>query len=271
MPDSPISEAFNILQANLRFFHLLHPADSISIQATHAKRKIKPSLSIGTFFSSLKNSNKAFKTIVVTSSISKEGKSTISANLAATMAEIGRKVLLVDANMHHPIQHQIWRLSNTSGLSNILSGQAGFEVIEKSDVANLDILTAGVIPPKPIALLDSPRMALLIDYFAARYDFVIIDAPAFSHAADALTLSHMSDGVLFVARPGLLNYVSADAAKELLERSTQKPLGLVINNWSKEEKFNHSLVSFRKRNLKNNNISSKKISFKYNGYTHNST
>jgi capsular exopolysaccharide synthesis family protein len=271
MPDSPISEAFNILQANLRFFHLLHPADSISIQATHAKRKIKPSLSIGTFFSSLKNSNKAFKTIVVTSSISKEGKSTISANLAATMAEIGRKVLLVDANMHHPIQHQIWRLSNTSGLSNILSGQAGFEVIEKSDVANLDILTAGVIPPKPIALLDSPRMALLIDYFAARYDFVIIDAPAFSHAADALTLSHMSDGVLFVARPGLLNYVSADAAKELLERSTQKPLGLVINNWSKEEKFNHSLVSFRKKNLKNNNISSKKISFKYNGYTHNST
>ncbi|MGL5924769.1 GumC family protein [Chroococcidiopsis sp.] len=270
MPDSPISEAFNILQANLKFFHLLHSSDSTSFQTTQARGKIKPSLSLGNFVNSLRTSNKAFKTIVVTSSIPKEGKSTVSANLAATMAEIGRKVLLVDANMHHPIQHQIWRLTNTSGLSNILTSQAGFEVIEKSDVANLDILTAGVIPPKPIALLDSQRMSLLIDYFSARYDFVIIDAPAFSHAADALTLSHMSDAVLFIARPGLLNYVSAEAAKELLERSSQKSLGLVINSWSQGEKFNASLFSAGKINLKNINIASKKANLKCNSYTHNS-
>ncbi len=238
MPHSPISEAFDMLQANLKFFYLLHQSDSTSFQSFHAKRKIKPSLDFDTFVSSLRTSNKAFKAIVVTSSIPKEGKSTVSANLAAAMAEIGRRVLLVDANMCHPMQHQIWGLTNTFGLSNILSAQAGFEVIEKSieksDVANLDILTAGVIPPKPIALLDSQRMPLLIAYFSTRYDFVIIDAPALSNAADALTLSHMSDGVLVVARPGLLNYASAEAAKELLDCSGQKALGLAINSWSPE-------------------------------------
>jgi capsular exopolysaccharide synthesis family protein len=270
MPHSPISEAFAMLQANLKFFYLLHPSNSTPFTADRAKIKIKPSLDFGTFISSLKTSNKAFKTIVVTSSIPKEGKSTVSANLAAAMAEIGRRVLLVDANMRHPMQHQIWGLTNTSGLSNILSGQAGFEVIEKSDVANLDILTAGVIPPKPIALLDSQRMPLLIEYFSNRYDFVIIDAPALSNAADALTLSQMSDGVLVVARPGLLNYASAEAAKELLDCSGQKALGLAINSWSTEKKLNTSFFFSKKSSTEKDDIDSKQVNFNRNNYSHNS-
>ena len=94
-----------------------------------------------------------------------------------------------------------------------------------------DILTAGLIPPNPLALLDSKRMACLIEYFSDRYDFVIIDTPPLIHAADALTLGQMTDGVLFVARPKLLDSTSAKAAKELLERSGQKVLGLVVNGF----------------------------------------
>lgn len=175
--------------------------------------------------------DKAPKVIVVTSSIPKEGKSTISANLAAATAELGRRVLLVDADMRHPMQHHIWGLNNVAGLSNVLVGQAQFEPTVASRVmANLDILTAGVIPPNPMALLDSKRMASLIEYFGENYDFVIIDAPPLVYAADALTLGQMSDGVLFVARPGVLNSTSAEASRELLERSSQKVLGLVVNS-----------------------------------------
>ncbi|NJR74106.1 MAG: polysaccharide biosynthesis tyrosine autokinase, partial [Scytonema sp. CRU_2_7] len=195
-PRLPISEAYRMLKANLKFTSL----------------------------------DKAPKVIVVTSSLPKEGKSTISANLAAATAELGRRVLLVDADMRHPMQHHIWGLTNVAGLSNVLVGHAEFEAtIARRVMPNLDILTAGVIPPNPMALLDSKRMASLIEYFGENYDFVIIDAPPVVHAADALTLSEMTDGVLFVARPGVLNFTSAQASKELLERSGQKVLGLVVN------------------------------------------
>lgn len=195
-PRLPISEAFRMLKANLKFTSL----------------------------------DKVPKVIVVTSSLPKEGKSTISANLAAATAELGRRVLLVDADMRHPIQHHIWGLYNVAGLSNVLVGQAEFEVTVAGRVMpNLDILTAGVMPPNPMALLDSRRMASLIEYFSENYDFVIIDAPPLVHAADALTLGQMSDGVLFVARPGVLDSISAEASKDLLERSGQKVLGLVVN------------------------------------------
>ncbi len=195
-PRLPLSEAYRMLQANLKFTGL----------------------------------NKVPKVIVVTSSLSKEGKSTISANLAVATAELGRRVLLVDADMRHPMQHHIWRLNNVAGLSDVLAGQTEFETTVAGKVmANLDILTAGVIPPNPMALLDSKRMALLIESFSKNYDFVIIDTPPLIYAADALTLGQMTDGILFVARPGVLNSTSAEASKELLERSNQKVLGLVVN------------------------------------------
>jgi capsular exopolysaccharide synthesis family protein len=195
-PRLPISETYRMLQANLKFI----------------------------------SSDKAIKVIVVTSSIPKEGKSTVSANLAAATAELGRRVLLVDADMRYPMEHHIWGLTNAPGLSDLLVGQAEFEAtVSRKVMANLDILTAGVIPPNPMALLDSKRMASLIEYFSDRYDFVIIDAPPLMHAADALTLGQMTDGVLFVARPNVLDSTSAKAAKELLERSSQKVLGLVVN------------------------------------------
>lgn len=195
IPRSPISEAYRMLQANLKFL----------------------------------SSDKPLKVIVVTSSVPKEGKSTVSANLAAAMAQLGRKVLLVDADMRHPLQHHIWELTNAAGLSDVIVGQAQFEEVVKEVIPKLDVLSAGVIPPNPMALLDSKRMASLIESFAQTYDFVVIDAPPLILAADAITLGKMTDGVLLVTRPGVVDSTSAATAKESLERSGQNVLGLVVN------------------------------------------
>ncbi len=194
-PHSLTSEIYRMIQANLKFL----------------------------------SSDKVLKTIVVTSALPKEGKSTVSANLAAAIAQLGRKVLLIDADMRVPSQHYLWQLTNAAGLSEVLVGQAEFNTAACKVMDNLDVLTAGVKPPNPLALLDSNRMASLIEDFSNQYDFVIIDAPPLLFAADALTLSHMTDGILLVARPGVIDYSSASAAKEMLQSSGHNILGLLVN------------------------------------------
>ena len=192
---SPLYQAYCVLQANLKFL----------------------------------NSDKQVKTIVVTSSVPKEGKSMVSANLAVTIAQMGRKVLLVDGDMYHPIQHKIWKLPNDLGLSNIIVGQTEPRTTIKKITANLHVLTSGIIPPNPIALLDSQRMASLVSLFSTNYDYIIIDSPALNAATDAAILGKMADGVLLVVRPGVVDTVSAARAKGFLERSNQHVLGLAIN------------------------------------------
>ncbi|MEC4819097.1 MAG: polysaccharide biosynthesis tyrosine autokinase, partial [Scytonema sp. PMC 1069.18] len=194
-PRSSMSEAYRMLRANLRFV----------------------------------SADKELKSIVITSSIPQEGKSTVAANLALAIAQMECKVLLVDGDLYRPIQHRIWDLTNEVGLSNIIVGQAEFRTAVKTVMNDLHILTAGVIPPNPAALLDSKRMANLINSFAANYDFVIIDTPSITVAADAATLGQMADGVLFVVRPGVVDSVSAIFAQELLEKSGQRVLGQVVN------------------------------------------
>jgi capsular exopolysaccharide synthesis family protein len=175
------------------------------------------------------SSDKEIKAIVVTSSLPKEGKSEISANLAATMAQVGRRVLLVDADMRHPSQHHIWALTNAVGLSNILVGEAEFNTAVQQVMPRLDVLPSGVIPPNPVALLDSKRMASLIETFSRNYDFVIVDTPPLIGVADAPILGKMADGILLVVRPSVVDSPNAKAAKEFLARTGQNVLGLVAN------------------------------------------
>jgi polysaccharide biosynthesis transport protein len=194
-PRSPLNELYWMLQANLKFL----------------------------------SSDKKLQVIVVTSSLPKEGKSTISANLSMAMAQAGHKVLLIDADLHFPTQHQIWELSNELGLSHVIVGQAETETALKRVVPNLDILTAGVVPPNPIAIVDSQRMASLIDKCAQNYEFIIIDSPPLNAATDTRALGRMADGVLFVVRPKAIDLNAATVAKEILEQPGQNVLGIVIN------------------------------------------
>jgi capsular exopolysaccharide synthesis family protein len=195
MPRSPMGQAYQMLQANLKFL----------------------------------SSDKQLKAIVITSSVPKEGKSEVSANLAAAMAQVGRKVLLVDADMRHPSQHHLWELTNSVGLSNVLVGEADFNIAVQKVMPGLDILPAGVIPPNPVALLDSKRMASLMETFSKNYDFVIVDTPPLAGIADAPIVGKMADGILLVVRPGVVDSASAKAAKEFLASSGQNVLGLVAN------------------------------------------
>jgi polysaccharide biosynthesis transport protein len=172
---------------------------------------------------------KTAKVLVVSSSIPGEGKSFVSANLAVALAQIGRKVLLIDADMRRPRQHEIWELSNMTGLSNNIIGQASLKNSVTESLVTLDVLTSGTIPPNPLVLLESLQMDSLIAEASTVYDFVIIDAPPLTAVSDALVLGKKADGMLLVVRPGVANTDSLNAAKDLLEQSGQKVLGMVVN------------------------------------------
>lgn len=194
-PRTPVHEAYQMLQANLKFI----------------------------------SSDQKVRTIVVTSSVSKEGKSEVSANLAAAIAQIGRRVLLVDADMRRPSQHHLWGLVNSVGLSNVIVGQDEFSDAVQEVTSHLSVLTAGVIPPNPLALIDSERMASLIEMFAQEYDYVLFDTSPLAGTADAAVLGKLADGVLLVVQPGVVDSASASAAKSLLARSGPNVLGIVAN------------------------------------------
>ncbi|MBE9012958.1 polysaccharide biosynthesis tyrosine autokinase [Pseudanabaenaceae cyanobacterium LEGE 13415] len=195
LPRSPISEAYRMLQANLKML----------------------------------SSDQVVKTIVVTSTVPNEGKSTVAANLAAARAQSGQRVLLIDADMHRPHQHHFWNVVNDVGLSNIIVEQTEPRAVVKHITANLDVLTAGVLPPNPAVLLDSQRMASLLEQFAEYYDFVIIDTPAFNVASEVQAVGRMSDGIVLVTRPGVVDAANAEFTKERLEQSGQRVLGQVVN------------------------------------------
>lgn len=153
----------------------------------------------------------------------------MASNLAVAKAHMGHKVLLVDADMRHSCQQQIWKLPNLLGLSNVLVSQAEFSRTTQEVLVNLDVLTVGTIPPNPAALLDSQRMALLIQEAAKDYDYVIIDTPALSLFGDGLMLGKMADGILLVVRPGVLDSAVAKSTKIMLEQARLRVLGMVVN------------------------------------------
>ncbi|MEH2392428.1 MAG: polysaccharide biosynthesis tyrosine autokinase [Nostoc sp.] len=227
IPYFPLGNAYQILQVNLKFLR----------------------------------SDKPLKSIVVTSSVAKEGKSDVSANLAVTMAQAGRRVLLVDADMRHPIQHHIWGLTNTIGLSNVIVGQVSLDVVVQEVMPNLEVLTSGALPPNPVAMLDSQRMATLVSNFGRDYDFIIFDTPPLSGIADAAVLSTLTDGMLLVVRPGVVDLNSANSAKEFLTQSGQKVLGIVINGVNIKNEPNNYFYDTKKRQIEQDLVSSSLTKF----------
>lgn len=201
-----------------------------------------PASVMGTSFEMLQTSlgftvsDYPLRMIAVTSAVSDEGKSFIAANLAIATAQMGRRVLLIDADMRQPSQHTIWQRLNLKGLSDILVDQATFPEIINSSYANLDVLTAGTAPPNPVALLDSQRLAAMLDTATQTYDFIIFDTPALTLAPDALTLGKLVDGILFVVRPKVADSASVNQAKALLTQAGQTVLGMVVNGVSGREK-----------------------------------
>ncbi len=199
-PRSPITESFRILQTNLQF----------------------------------SNSDNSLKVIVVTSSVPQEGKSTTAANLALTIAELGKKVLIIDADMRKPSQHKVWQIDNKVGLSNVLTNQTTWTEAKQSLGENIDIVSSGPIPPNPVTLIKSKGMAELVEKVSKEYDLVILDSPPVTVAADASILGKIGNGILLVVRPEVADSGSFSYTKRVLEQSEQNVFGMVINGVTPE-------------------------------------
>ncbi len=187
------------------------------------------------------------KTILMTSSVPGEGKTTTSLNLAVALAQMER-VLLIDADMRKPSIGKALGISgNAPGLANVVAGTAELEdcILHVED-ANIDVLSAGLIPPNPLELLSSHRFQDLLADLTKRYDRIVIDSPPALLVSDSLVLSKLVDAVLYVVRSDTTSHSTAKSGISRM-RSTQAPLvGVILNkvNMRKAAKYYGAYSSY---------------------------
>jgi len=170
------------------------------------------------------------RSVLVTSSLPGEGKSTATVNLAHVLAMSGARVLLVDADLRSPSVHRILGLEGDAGLTTVLIGQAELEeVTQYAGLDGLDVITAGAIPPNPSELLGSPAMEEMLEEAARHYDVVLVDAPPLLAVTDAAALSQSVGGVLVVAQSERVRRAEFERALAKLETVDANVVGLVLN------------------------------------------
>lgn len=168
----------------------------------------------------------------VTSTVAAAGKSMIIANLAVSFAQLGKKVILVDCDMRAPTQHKIFKVSNRIGLSEVLAGisegNEGF--VTTTDYDGVHIMTAGRIPPNPAELLSGDSLRILVATLKKEYDFIFLDLPPIGIVTDALVLSDIIDGYVFVVRAELDEKPALVSAVNKMEQAGAKIIGMVLND-----------------------------------------
>lgn len=177
------------------------------------------------------------KTIVVTSAIIKEGKSTVSANIAGVFAQEGKKVLIIDGDMRKPTVHYTFTLQNVMGLSNLLTRQCTIqEAIQETDIEGLSVITSGPIPPNPAELLASKQMGIVMGMLKEEFDLIIFDAPPVLSVTDAQILSNKCDATILIVNAGETQKNAIVKAKELLDLSKADIIGVIMNNINLKKK-----------------------------------
>lgn len=197
-PKSPISEQFRTLRTNISF-------------STPGSQLQK---------------------ILVTSSVQQEGKSTVSANLACVFAQNNKKVLFIDADMRKPTVHNTFAVKNAVGLSTLLTEQSNLkQSIQPTEVENLDVMTAGPVPPNPSELLASKNLEDILEELITYYDLIIFDSPPVLSVTDSQIISAKVDGMVLVIDKQDNNKANVKEARDLLTVSgNSKLLGIVFNN-----------------------------------------
>jgi polysaccharide biosynthesis transport protein len=204
-PRSPVTEAFRSLRANLEFVDL--------------------------------GDNDHIRSLVVTSSSLSEGKTTIATNLAIVMSQMGRKVVLIDADLRRPRVHKALGISNVMGLSDVLRNHATIsEVAQPWGNTNLMVVTSGSLPPNPAEVLSSDRMVTVMNDMKNIADMVIIDSPP-SLLADAAVLAARADGVLLVIQSNKTQMNQAMAMTEQLKRVGAHVVGVALNRINSHETY----------------------------------
>ena len=187
-------------------------------------------------------SGKNVKTIVVTSCLAHEGKTTISFETSRSLAESGKKVLLIDADLRKSVMaSRLTKERGITGLSQLLSGQISTEqAIYQTQVEGLDILFAGPYPPNPTELVGSPAFKELIEEKRDVYDYIIVDAPPLGLVIDAAVMATVCDGAIVVINSGHIKYRMAQGVKEQLEKSGTRILGVVLNQIDRKRSIGSS-------------------------------
>ena len=186
------------------------------------------------------------RTLVVTSATPSSGKSTISVNLAATIASEDKKVLLVDADLRKPKVHKIFKVRNHSGLTSLLTNKyAKLEsMVHQTSIKDLSFMTSGAISPNPSELLGSNRMAELLEEMKSSYDLIIFDTPPVLAVTDSQVLASETDGVILVIPKGQVKADEVISAKEALETVKSNILGAVMNRVDpSKDRYNYYYAS----------------------------
>ncbi|MBK7253649.1 MAG: polysaccharide biosynthesis tyrosine autokinase [Ignavibacteria bacterium] len=207
-PKSPASEAFKALRTRLQY----------------AKLEETP-----------------IKTILLTSSVPSEGKTTISLNVAGSLAQMDKKVLLLDCDLRKPRIHNVFETDRYPGLSDYLFSNASLEEItRKTKLDNLSVITSGTIPPNPSELLASKQMKEFLEKMKGIYDFIVIDSPPYISVTDAEILFRITDGTILVLRAGK---TPSDAffrtCEKLMKLDSHNFLGVVFNNFSYKSAYGY--------------------------------
>ena len=171
------------------------------------------------------------KVIMITSTLADEGKSTVSMNLCRSLAQLGSRVVLLDADMRKSVlADRFTKERNLPGLSHLLSGRNGLEdVLMETDMDNFHMILAGRVPPNPAELLSSARMQKLIEICREEYDYVIIDCPPINLVVDAAIVAPLCDGIVMVVSSGNVPYRLAQGALDQLQATGCPVLGAVLN------------------------------------------
>lgn len=203
-PKSPAAEAFRILRTNIQFC----------------------------------SPDTRLHTVMLTSAGPGEGKSTVAANLAVTMAQAEENVILVDADLRRGLLHRTLGLSNAVGLTNVLMGKADLDrALQSTKIENLRVLTTGPLPPNPAELLGSKAMDRVIMELQERASFIIFDAPPALVVTDAPLIATRVDGTILVMDSGSVPREVALKTKASLEGVKAKILGVVLNNMPISESY----------------------------------
>lgn len=175
------------------------------------------------------NQNNLGKVITVSSFLPEEGKTTIAANLALTLAQMGQKILIIDGNLHQPMQTNIWSNANSIGLSEVILEGRSVDSAITPITNNLDLLPSGHICSNSLEVTESTEMKYLLQDLVLRYQLILIDSPSLQEIIDTLNLASIADGTILVTRIGRLDYQSANKCRELLDIAEVNVIGMIIN------------------------------------------
>ena len=182
----------------------------------------------------LSTAGHAPKSLLITSSLPSEGKTTTAINTAISLAQTGAKVLIIDADMRRPRLHSVFNISNAEGLSTILSSnsqdESVLDIIEYDEESRLNLLPSGPVPPNPAELIGSEQMANLLKTLQNNFTHVVVDSPPIASFTDGVLVASMVDGVILVVNSGRSSRQVVRRSRQLLLDIGAKIFGVVLNN-----------------------------------------